>query len=141
MKKMQLIGAMILFEALFACGSGLVESDIPFAPAMLDNALAGIAERDYGKFSKDFSTAMKDGVSEESFPSVAAAVDEKLGAYRGRTFLSAGRTRTAIGVITIVTYLAVYSKDDDARIRIWISEKDGVRRIEGFLACPAGELK
>ena len=141
MKRHLLFCVLLLCVACAGYGRGTVESDIPFAAAMLDNVLAGIAEQDYAGFSRDFSTAMKDGVTEESFPSVADALDKELGAYRSRTFLSAGRTRTAVGVITIVTYRAVYTRDNDARIRIWISEKDGVRRIEGFLACPAGDLK
>lgn len=131
----------LLCAALAGCGRVFAESDVPFAGAMVDGIIAGVAEGDYGLFTRNFSAAMKDALEEEDFPPIAADLARKLGEYEGRTFLSAAKTRSPIGNIWIVTYRARYSGDPDARIRIWISEKDGARSVEGFIAAPAGELK
>jgi hypothetical protein len=138
-------GVMLLFAAFAALGAvssaygrGLTESDVAYAGPMLDNVLAGIAARDYAKFSRDFSATMRDGATETGFPAVVAALEEKLGGYSDRRFLRAGKTRTAMGMLTVVTYQARYSKDERATIMIWISENNGERRIEGFSATPSG---
>jgi hypothetical protein len=123
------------------CGRVISERDLPFAGDILDNVLAGIAERDYEKFSRDFSVAMKEAIAKEGFPSVLEDLEGKLGTFVGREFLSASKTRSKLGEIVIATFRARYAKDDDARIRLWISDKDGVRRIEGFMAGNAGDFK
>jgi hypothetical protein len=131
----------LLCVALAGCGRSLAEGDVPFAGAMVDGILAGVAEKDYGAFSRNFSDAMKDALKEGDFPDIVAGIERKLGEFEGMTFLSAAKARSPIGMIWIVTYRARYSREPDARIRIWISEKEGARRVEGFAAAPVGELK
>src|SRR5512138_3761312 len=91
----------ILSSLLPGCSRGLNESDVAYADPMLDNILEGIATRDYAKFSKDFSEKMKEAIKENDFDSLITTLDTKLGEYEGRSFSSAGRTKTASGTITL----------------------------------------
>ncbi len=115
------------------CGRGLSESDVAYAGPMLDNILTGIADRDYGKFSRDFSEKMKDTVKEEDFDSLITTLDTKLGEYAERSFSSAGQTKTAGGTITLVTYRARYSKESNVTIKVYFSENHDAKSIEGLL--------
>ncbi len=123
----------ILGMLLTSCGSGLSESDVAYAGPMLDNILQGIAEKDYGKFSRDFSEKMKDTVKEEDFYSLVTTLNTKLGEYQARSFSNAGQTKTAGGTITLVTYRARYSKESNTTIKIYFGENNGDKLIEGFL--------
>lgn len=95
---------------LHGCGKRLTESDVPYAATLVDCLLAGIAERDYGKFSLHFSPAMKEALGEEAFLGLIAELEGKLGEYRGRTFLHAVRANAATGgKVDVITYRAEYS--------------------------------
>lgn len=116
---------------LTGCGKGLAESDVSYAGPMLDNILAGIAARDYDKFSKDFSERMKEGIPEEDFHSLVTTLEAKLGTYEGRSFDSAVRTKSAMDLM-VVTYQAAYSKESDVTIKVYFSETGDRKLIEGF---------
>jgi hypothetical protein len=135
---------MAVFTAglvLAGCQKGLGESDIPYAASMVGNVLAGIADRDYARFSMDFSGAMKEAINEEGFPSMVAKLDDSLGEYRNRTFTRAVNARAKGKNYVIVTYRAEYEKDDKATITVYITDDDGTKLIEGFAAVPSGGLK
>jgi hypothetical protein len=128
--------------ALAGCRKSLEESDIPFVAPMVNNVLAGIAERDYGRFSMDFSDAMKDAITEEGFPSMMAKLDDALGEFKSRTFLRAVKPKGNGKDMVIVSYYrAVYAKDDRATITIYITDRDGKKVIEGFSAAPSRGTK
>ena len=115
------------------CSRGLDESEVPYADSMLENILEGIAERDYSKFSMDFSENVKSAVKEEDFHSLIASLDEDCGEYEKRSFLSAVRAAGAGSEITIVKYQATYSRDSDVVITIYFSELQETMVIEGLL--------
>jgi hypothetical protein len=129
--------AAALGLALAGCGKASLESDYPYAAAMVDTLLAGIAERDYGKFSTDFSEAMKGAIGKKGFPGIIAQMDAALGNYVSRTFLSATKAKTRGKDLLIIKYKAVYEKDDGATIMVYITDHDGKKAIEGFAALPA----
>ncbi len=125
---------MTIFGMLLpGCSSGLKESDVAYAGPVLDNILRGIAEKDYGKFSRDFSAKLKEAVKEEDFYSLVTTLNTKLGEYQARSFSNAGQTKTAGGTITLVTYRARYSKESNTTIKIYFGENNGDKLIEGFL--------
>jgi hypothetical protein len=115
------------------CGKGLGEADVPFAGPLLDTILEGIADGDYGKFSKDFSVEMKKKLAEEEFPPLVATLDDKLGEYERRSFTNAARQKNAAMDVTVVSYRARYSKEDGVKITLYVSRKDGRVSIEGLL--------
>ncbi len=128
--------------AILGCGQRLAESDVPYAASLLDNVLTGLAERDYGKFSTSFSPAMKEALGEGAFPSMVAQLEKSLGEYKGRTFLRAVRARAATGgKVDVVTYRAEFSRDSGATIRIYISDRDGKKMVEGLAVTPSGGAK
>ncbi len=133
--------AAVFCALLMGCGRGLTAADAAFADPVLDNLLAGMAERNYAKYSADFSAAMKKAITEDGLPAMAAGLEEKLGVYKGRTFVRAGRTRAAVGEIITITYRAEYTKDAAATIVIYISDREGVKTVEGYSITPSGGAK
>jgi hypothetical protein len=142
--------ALILILSLLAAATGLacavggkgpLESDFPYAASMVDTVLAGIAEKDYGKFSKDFSEAMKGAIDEKGFPGIVAQIDEALGKYASRSFLGATKAKAKGKDLVIMKYRAVYEKDDQATLSVYITDYDGKKMIDGFAAYPAGSEK
>jgi competence protein ComGF len=133
--------AWIAIMVFSGCAKRFTESDFPYVAPMLDNALSGIAEGDYGKFSKDFSEDLKDSVNAESFPEIIAKIDGTLGNFRSKTFISAKKARAKGKNYVIAKYVAEFEKDDMATITIYITDNNGKRLIEGFAATPAGAGK
>src|SRR5512138_1798642 len=87
--KLIILGLALASLLLAGCGKQLTEADVAYAGPILDNILAGIAERDYEKFSRDFSQKMKEAVARADFQSMLDTLDEKLGSYQERSFSSA----------------------------------------------------
>jgi hypothetical protein len=135
------MAAFMACLVITGCQKGLGESDVPYAAPLVDNVLAGIADRDYAKFSMDFSDAMKDAINEEGFPSIITTLDDSLGKYRNRTFVRAVKARAKGKEYVIMTYRAEFEKDDTATITVYITDNDGKKTIEGFSAVPSGGLK
>ncbi len=122
-----------IFSVLLpGCSSGLNESDVAYAGPVLDNILQGIADKDYGKFSRDFSEKLKEAVKEDDFYALVTTLDTKLGEYEGRSFSNAARTKSA-NIDTLVTYQARYSKQSVVTIKLYFSDNNGTRLIEGLL--------
>ena len=125
---------ILVFGLLTAgCSKGLDESEVPYADSMLENILEGIAERDYSKFSTDFSENMKNAVKEEDFHSLIVTLGENCGEYEERSFSSAVRAAGAGSEITIVKYQATYTRDSDVVVAIYFSEQQETMLIEGLL--------
>ncbi len=117
---------------LTGCSKGLSEAEVAYAGPMLDNILAGIAERDYDKFARDFSPRMKEAVKQADFDSLVTTLEAKLGEYEARSFTSAAKTKSA-AIDIIVAYQARYSKDNNVAIKLYFSDRNGKRAIEGLL--------
>lgn len=113
------------------CGKKLTETDVPYAKPMLDNILAGIAEKDYSKFSKDFSEPMKTGIQEDDFHAMVTTLESKLGEYESRSFTNATQIKSATELM-LVTYEAEYSKESNVTMKIYFSDSEGKKSIEGF---------
>jgi hypothetical protein len=121
-----------------ACGAkARDESEVPYATSMLDGLLKGIAERDYALFSADLSDAMKKAICEAGYPDFLASMDGALGQYRSKAFLGVKKARSKDGLLDIVEYRAAYEKAAEVTITIYISDRDGRKKIEGFAAVPA----
>ena len=127
---------MVIFLAnlfLAGCGAKLQEADVAYARPILDNIIEAIRERDYGKFSKDFSEKMKAGLPEKDFDELAAKMDRDLGEYEERNFTSAVRAINPAVDLMIVKYRAKYANDGNVIITIYFSDINGEKRIEGIL--------
>jgi len=133
--------AVAAITAFSGCDMPLAESDVPYVTPMLDNVLAGIAENDYGKFSKDFSEPMKAAMDAARFPETIAKLEGALGKYRNKTFLSVKRARAKGRRYVITKYMAAYEKADTATLTVYITDDGGNRLIEGFAAVPTGNRK
>jgi hypothetical protein len=120
-----------------ACGAkALGESDVAYANPLLDGFLLGISERNYALFSADLGDAMKKAITEAGYPDFLASMDG-LGRYRSRTFLGAKKAKSRGGDLYIVEYKAVFEKAADVSLKIYLSDRDGKKKIEGFAAVPA----
>lgn len=89
----------------------LTESDVGYAGPILDNILSGIKDRDYDKFSKDFSTTLKNAIPKSKFEALVDTLNSKIGDYSSRTFSGASKTRSNNMDMDVVVYNAKFSKE------------------------------
>ena len=135
MKRITIIMVLLLavVAALTGCTNKLDESDVSYAGEMVDNMLAGIEDRDYDAFSRDFSDTMKSAMTEDSFIAMADLLDEKIGTYESKSFSQAVETEEDGAAMTVVVYKAQYSDEtDDVLITVTFSGSDGDYVIEGL---------
>lgn len=130
--RLVLVAAFLAGLFLAGCSKGLTESDVSYAGPVLDNILEGIAERDYEKFSRDFSERMKEAVPPDDFDAMVTTLETRLGTYAGRSFTNATQTKSATDLV-VVTYQARYAKESAVTIRMYFSAEGGSKLIEGFL--------
>ena len=149
MKKFLLVvAALPVLTMLFAgCGgnsaaqSGAQESagngalnaeDVAYAEPVVDNLLAGIKDRDYAVFSRDFSDTMKTMMPEDSLGTLADLLASKVGEYQSRSFAQAA-DMTQNGVkYTVVTYTAKYSDEPGDVLIIVTFGGDTEKKVDGL---------
>lgn len=117
-----------------AQNSGQVtEADVPYASDMVDNMLAGIKEKDYAKFSKDFTDTMKSAMKEDSLNQLADMLSSKIGDYESKTFGQAANVTQGGLAYTVIVYTAKYTKESgDVIITVSFIDNNGTKQIGGL---------
>ena len=67
LKTIMIMVILIVSTVFTSCGNSIKETDVSYAGPMLDNVLSGIKDKDYDKFSKDFSSIMKNAITGDYF--------------------------------------------------------------------------
>jgi hypothetical protein len=135
MKRLFAAAALALMLSLLVsgCAKGLKESDVSYAGAMLDQVLAGIKDRDYAEFSKDFGPDMLSALPEDKFGALADNLESKIGDYQSRSFVSATDLQSNGKNYTKVVYRAKYTGETgDVLITITFGGEEGAKTVEGF---------
>jgi hypothetical protein len=110
----------------------LTEENAAFAEPIVDNLLAGIKDKDYAVFSRDFSDAMKSAITEDSFISLADMLATKIGEYEKRNFIHA-TSMTKNGIVsTVVAYAALYSNEPGDVVITVIFSGDNEKKVDGL---------
>lgn len=101
-----------------------------YADPMTENLLIGRNEKNYKKYSKDFSDKMKEAVSEEKFLESIGLIEGKIGKYieNSKKFNTATKDKNYI----IVTYKAKFTDESsDVTVRIVFEDVNGEMKISG----------
>ena len=129
-----ILTALVLLAAVFAGCSKADETeseDYGYAEEMVDNILAGIKDRDYAVFSRDFSDTMKNALPEESFIILCDLLDSKIGEYQSRTFGGAEEVDQGGVSMTVIVYTAEYTDEPEGVIiTVYFSGDEGARKVE-----------
>lgn len=136
MKKNFLLKTIAIGLVLVACVSlagcsGIKESDVSYAGPIIDNILAGIKDKDYSEFSRDFSDTLKDGIPEDSFNTEIVDRFQALGELKEKLFASAANAVENNVNYTVVIYKVKYEKAD-VQLQISFSDSNGKKLIEGL---------
>lgn len=123
---------------LTSCEPRLTPADVAFAEPILDNILHSMKDRDYLKFSGDLSDAMKEAIEKIGFETMLVDSERSLGGYQGRKFKKAVKAKAKGMDLVIITYQGHFEKDDNAIITIYLSDADGVKKVEGFATALSG---
>jgi len=129
-----LITAAIVIIAFVLTGCGqITEADVPYASDMVDNVLAGIKDRDYAEFSRDFTDDVKSALTEDKINSLADLLESKIGDYESKTFgQAADKAQNGINY-TMVVYTAKYTKESgDVIITVSFTDNNGIKQIGGL---------
>lgn len=124
----------VLSASLLGCGGqSLSDAELEKANAVTDNVLAGISEKDYAIFSRDFSDEMKAAMNEESFTAFAESLDENLGRLQSKSVTLTSKINQMDQTILVANYEATYEKDPvPVNINMQLIEKDGESILIGM---------
>jgi hypothetical protein len=100
---------------------------LDFAAPASENVLAGLIDRDYSQFSRDFSESMKTGMNETSFNDLLVMLDSKLGSYQSSDLV----TVLQDDKFSTVVYRLTYEKDNQVSMRV-VFDKNDPHRISGL---------
>lgn len=124
---------MMVGTLLIGCSHKITESDVTYGSAITDNVLEGIKNKDYNKFTRDFSDTMKKAIPEQSFNSLADKLNTKIGDYSSKTFSGAAKNKKDNKEYTVVVYKAKYTKESgDVLITITFSDNNGKKAVDGL---------
>ena len=101
-----------------------------YADPMTENLLIGRNEKNYEKYSKDFSDKMKEAVSEEKFLESIDLIEGKIGKYieNSKKFDSVTKNNNYI----IVTYKAKFTNEsNNVTVRTVFEDVNGEMKISG----------
>jgi S-ribosylhomocysteine lyase LuxS involved in autoinducer biosynthesis len=129
-----ILSLVFLFAGISAgCSKKISETDVSYAGPILDNVLSGINNKDYEKFSKDFSSQMKDALTKEKFNELVSLLESKIGSYKEKSFSGAANMKKNNKTLTVIVYKAKYSKETkDVQITVTFSDNNGKKIIEGL---------
>ena len=109
-------------------------SDYSYADEILDNILAGIKNRDYAKFSLDFSDSVKNAIPEDRFIAICDLFDSTIGEYQSRTFAGAEKVDNDENTLIYIVYTAEYTDEPDGVIiTIAFSGEKCTKKVETLL--------
>ncbi len=97
---------------------------------MTENLLIGRNEKNYEKYSKDFSDEMKKAITKEKFIESIDLIEGKIGKYieDSKKFYMATKEKNYI----VVTYKAKFTDEtSDVTVRIVFEEINGEMKISG----------
>jgi hypothetical protein len=141
MKKYILLGlaALLALSVILAgCGGNSQEGgalnaeDVAYAEPIVDNILAGIKDRDYAVFSRDFSDTMKTLMPEDSLGSLAELLASKVGEYQSKSFAQAADVTQNGAQYTVVTYTAKFSDEPGDVLIIVTFSGDAEKKVDGL---------
>lgn len=101
-----------------------------YADPMTENLLIGRNEKNYEKYSKDFSDKMKEAVSEDKFLESIDLIEGKIGKYieNSKKFDSVTKNNNYI----IVTYKAKFTNEsNNVTVRTVFEDVNGEMKISG----------
>ena len=99
------------------------------ADPILDNLLAGLQDRDYAKYSRDFDEKLKEAVSEEKFKATEEKIQRQLGKYQSRAYLGYLNQKG----MTMVLFKGAFDKaQGDVLIRLILVKKQGKTLVTGL---------
>lgn len=128
-----LCSIVIMVSLLAGCTKKLTEKDVDFAEPLTENIIRAIEKVDYAQFSKDFSTELKDAISEDNFKALCTSFSEKIGKYESKKFAAAAESEKEGMISKTVIYNAKYSKEEkDVQITASFSENDGKVLVQGI---------
>lgn len=123
-----LISLLIILN--LSCSKIDVNKVREYADPMTENLLIGRNEKNYEKYSKDFSDEMKKAVSQEKFLESIDLIEGKIGKYieNSKKFDLATKNNNYI----IVTYKAKFTDESsDVTVRIVFEDINGEMKISG----------
>ncbi len=127
-----LAAGLVLAVAVSLAGcSGIKESDVSYAGPVADNILAGINDKDYREFSRDFSDTLKQGIPEDSFNTQIVDWFGALGELKEKSFAAAQNVVENNVNYTAVVYKVKYEKGD-VQLQITFSNDDEKKLVEGL---------
>lgn len=122
---------IFLLIFLFSCATKIdVKKIREYADPLTEKLLIGRNERNYKKYSEDFSDEMKRVVTIEKFLESIDLIEGKIGKYieGSKKFYLATRDKNYI----IVTYKAKFTDEiSDVTVRIVFEEGEGIMKISG----------
>lgn len=128
LKILLILSFLILF---ISCGTKIDVNKIrEYADPMTENLLIGRNERNYEKYSKDFSDEMKKAVTHDKFLESCDLIEGKIGKYveNSKKFSLATKQNKYI----IVTYKAKFTNEtSEVTVRIVFEEIEGIMKISG----------
>ncbi|MBC7194899.1 MAG: DUF3887 domain-containing protein [Caldisericia bacterium] len=119
----------LIFFAL-SCNKLDVNKIREYTDPMTENLLIGRNERNYEKYSRDFSDEMKKAINEEKFLQSIDLIEGKIGKYieNSKKFYLATKQNKYI----VVTYKAKFTNEDsDVTVRIVFEEINSEMKISG----------
>lgn len=131
-KKVLIVTISAILIAMLLTGCGVKEPD--YAGAMTDNILAGIAQKDYTAFSRDFDDAMKAALPVDAFSELTGLLGSRIGDYQSKSFESAAETTQNDVKTTTVVYKAKYSNEPDGvSIIVTFTGEGDSAKVSGLL--------
>lgn len=122
---------IFLLIFLFSCATKIdVKKIRKYADPLTEKLLIGRNEKNYEKYSEDFSDEMKRVVTIEKFLESIDLIEGKIGKYieGSKKFYLATRDKNYI----IVTYKAKFTDEiSDVTVRIVFEEGEGIMKISG----------
>lgn len=125
------ITIFLLLLFIISCGTKIDVNKVrEYADPMTENLLIGRNEKNYEKYSKDFSDEMKKAITKEKFIESVDLIEGKIGKYieDSKKFYMAKKEKNYI----IVTYKAKFTNEtSDVTVRIVFEEINGEMKISG----------
>ena len=128
-----LCSIFVLVSMFVGCTKKLSEKDVEYAEVFTENIVQAIEKVDYAQFSKDFSSELKNAITEDNFKTLCTSFSENIGKYESRKFSAASESEKDSMIYQTVIYKAKYSKEEkDVQITASFSENDGKVLVQGI---------
>jgi len=134
MKKVLLLAICLLLVLVLGGCSKKVSVSVSqqnvlvYADPIADNLLTGFNEKNYSKFSRDFSEQMKNGLSKPVFNQTRQQIVSKLGLYKTRTVSKIYKQ----GPSTIVIYNAEFEKEKGVEVKVVFQKYEEKNLVSGL---------